>query len=84
MQNEMAFYNFLLNKPDLQRQLQNAGNTEAMAALAVQIGADNGFEISAAMVTEMFLNDPEGELSDEQLDQISGGEDCWCCGGCGG
>ena len=84
MQNEMAFYNFLLNKPDLQAQLQNAGNTEEMAALAVQIGADNGFEISVATVTEMFLGDPEGELSDEQLDQISGGEDCWCCGGCGG
>ncbi|MEM7113874.1 MAG: Nif11 family protein [Chloroflexota bacterium] len=80
MQNEIAFYNFLLNKPDLQTQLQNAGSTDAMAVLAVQIGAANGFEVSADTITEMFLIDAEGELSDEQLDNVSG-SGCWCCGG---
>ncbi|MEM7113873.1 MAG: Nif11 family protein [Chloroflexota bacterium] len=82
MQNESAFYNFLLTKPDLQQQLQAAGDTESMAAMAVQIGADNGYEISAATITEMFLSDPEGELSDEQLNQVSGSGDCWCSCGC--
>ena len=80
MQNEMAFYNFLLNKPGLQAQLQNAGSTERMAALAVQIGAANGYEVSAATITEMFLTDAEGELSDEELNQVSG-SGCWCTSG---
>ncbi|MEM7113875.1 MAG: hypothetical protein AAF614_15675 [Chloroflexota bacterium] len=80
MQNEMAFYNFLLNKPDLQAQLQNAGDTKGMAALAVQIGAANGYDVSADTITEMFLSDPEGELSDEELSQVSG-SGCWCTSG---
>ncbi|MEM7113882.1 MAG: Nif11 family protein [Chloroflexota bacterium] len=75
-----AFYKFLLARSDLQAQLQAAESTQALIALAVQMGANNGFAVTAAEVSSLVESEVDGELADEQLEQISGGG--WDWSGC--
>ena len=59
MSDERAFYNFIIEQPDLLQQLQSAGDEQAMIAAAVQIAQANGFEVSAETLAAQFLNAQE-------------------------
>ncbi|MEM7113884.1 MAG: hypothetical protein AAF614_15720 [Chloroflexota bacterium] len=84
-QSKQAFYEFLLGRPDLQQQLQGGSDWPTVISLAVQLGKDNGFSVTKADIEGLLAEGAEGELTDEELNQISGSGG-WgdCCDGGGG
>jgi hypothetical protein len=79
------FYQKLLKSPELQAQLKTASNPETLCQMAVNLGADLGYEFTieqarAAMAIEVALGGDVLEESNLVTDDSIIGYRCYQCG----
>ena len=75
--NVEGFYRFVEGNEQIQEQLKAAGDKDNFLQLAVDLGQQNGYTFTTQGVeeylSEMAMQVPDGELSEEQLEAVAGG-----------
>jgi hypothetical protein len=74
------FYNFISKNSRIQEKLIGISDRETLLQELVSIGKDNGFELEPNALGAWLKEKqdaPEGELSEADLDQVSGGSGSW-------
>lgn len=67
--------------PDLQGRIRELfANDDWSPETLVKMGADHGLTFSAQEIMDSFANDDSGELSDFELEMVSGGNLIVCSG----
>ena len=73
------FYQEVMQEPALLEKFQSAPDQESLANLAVEVGQQKGYsftvdEVEQALAAQNAAASETGELSDEQLEAVAGGE----------
>jgi hypothetical protein len=75
-----SFYDFISKNCRIQEKLIGISDRDALLQEMVNIGKDNGFELEPNSLGAWLKEKqeaPEGELSEADLDQVSGGRGFW-------
>lgn len=82
MDTAVKFLQDIEANPELQSKVLPAFDYESgqwKTSQVIEIAGSNGYEFSADDLSQASNSLYQGELSDEQLEMVSGGKCCCCC-----